>query len=126
MKEKILSASKDRQRSGVREQCYTGVSASAVSFIERDQLGDALLWRRFVDQFREQIDGENQGWRGEYWGKMMRGAVLVYTYSKNESLYATLTETVRDMLTVAEHDGRVSSFSRETEFDAWDLWCPNT
>ncbi len=104
-------------------QVYTGVSASAVSFIEREQLADALLWRRFVDQFREQLDGTNLGWRGEYWGKMMRGAAMVYAYSKNEELYATLTDTVRDMLTVAEPDGRVSSFSRETEFQAWDLWC---
>ncbi|MBE6553593.1 MAG: hypothetical protein E7666_04530 [Ruminococcaceae bacterium] len=105
------------------EQRYTGLSADAVSFIEREQLSDAFLWKRFVDQFREQIDGNNSGWRGEYWGKMMRGAVTVYAYSQNESLYRVLTETVRDMLTVIESDGRVSSFSRETEFDAWDLWC---
>jgi DUF1680 family protein len=54
---------------------------------------------------------------------MMRGATMVFSYSKNEALYNILTETVRDMLTVAEPDGRVSSFTRETEFVAWDLWC---
>jgi len=123
MNEKIKKIDTDAMWQGAFSQSYAGVSASTVEFIERDQLSDAFLWRRFVDQFREQLDGGNLGWRGEYWGKMMRGAVMVYAYSKNESLYATLTETVRDMLTVAEPDGRVSSFSRETEFDAWDLWC---
>ncbi len=105
------------------EQHYEGESDRAVRFIEKEQIMDRFLWKRFVDQFREQLDGTNQGWRGEYWGKMMRGAVTVYAYSQSESLYSVLTETVRDMLTVAEPDGRVSSFSRETEFDAWDLWC---
>ena len=105
------------------EQRYTGLSADAAAFIEREQISDAFLWKRFVDQFREQLDGENLGWRGEYWGKMMRGAVTVYAYSQSEALYAVLTETVRDMLTVIEEDGRVSSFSRETEFTAWDMWC---
>lgn len=105
------------------EQHYTGCIADAIQFFEQEQLLDKKLWSCFVDQFREQIDGDNQGWRGEYWGKMMRGAVLVYQYSHNEELYQILTDTVRDMMSVAEEDGRVSSYTRETEFDAWDLWC---
>lgn len=27
------------------------------------------------------------------------------------------------MLTVAEPDGRVSSYKRDKEFDSWDIWC---
>ena len=104
-------------------QDYTGCADAAVRFLTAEQLKDAVLWRRFVRQFREQIDGSNRGWRGEYWGKMMRGAVTVYQYSRDPELFRILTESVRDMLTVAEEDGRVSSFSRETEFQAWDLWC---
>ncbi len=106
-----------------KRQVYTGCANETVTFFEREQLLDVSLWKIFVQQFRDQVDGENQGWRGEYWGKMMRGAVMVYEYSQNRELYRILTETVEDMLTVAESDGRVSSFSRETEFDAWDLWC---
>lgn len=44
-------------------------------------------FKSFDQQFRDQQDGENQGWRGEYWGKMMRGAVMVYEYSQNRELY---------------------------------------
>lgn len=102
---------------------YKGCIADTVSFFEREQLMEASLWKSFVAQYRDQIDGENRGWRGEYWGKMMRGAAMVYEYSRNQELYRVLTETVEDMLTVAEADGRVSSFSRDTEFGAWDLWC---
>ncbi|MBQ7321944.1 MAG: glycoside hydrolase family 127 protein [Clostridia bacterium] len=109
-------------RAPVRQN-YTGCADAAVRFLTTEQLTDRTLWRRFVGQFREQPDGENRGWRGEYWGKMMRGAVTVWQYSHDPALFETLTETVRDMLSVAEEDGRVSSFSRDTEFQAWDLWC---
>jgi DUF1680 family protein len=106
-----------------KEQRYSGVADSAVRFLLREQINDSTMWKRFVNQFRDQIDGTNRGWRGEYWGKTIRGAILIYEYTKDEDLYDLLTETVKDMLTVAEEDGRVSSFSRDTEFTAWDIWC---
>ena len=101
---------------------FEGVAHQTAEFVQEAQLKDAKLWARFVDLYRSQPDGENQGWRGEYWGKMMRGAALVYEYTRDSELYEILTESVRDMMTVAEEDGRVSSYSRETEFDSWDLW----
>ena len=104
-------------------QKYAGLADKTVKFLEREQLYDNALWAKFVQQFRDQLDGTNEGWRGEYWGKMIRGACLVYEYSRDEALYGILTDTVKDMLTVAEADGRVSSFSRDTEFTAWDMWC---
>lgn len=105
------------------KQNYTGLTERAVAFLTANQLSDREMWRRFVDQFRRPIDGVNNGWRGEYWGKMMRGAVLVYEYSRNAELLDILTETVRDMLSVIDEEGRISSFTKETEFHAWDLWC---
>lgn len=104
-------------------QKYTGQTARAVSFVTENQLLDVELWRRFVDQFRNPADGKNNGWRGEYWGKMMRGASLVYEYSRDAALYAVLEDTVREMLSLIGEDGRISSFTKETEFRAWDIWC---
>ena len=104
-------------------QKYEGLADKAARFLENAQLLDSALWAKFVQQFRDQLDGTNEGWRGEFWGKMMRGACLVFEYTKNEDLYAVLTETVKDIITVAESDGRVSSFTRDTEFTAWDMWC---
>ena len=105
------------------KQKYSGLTARAVDFLTKNQLSDRDMWRRFVDQFRRPIDGVNNGWRGEYWGKMMRGAVLVYEYSRDAELFCILTETVRDMISVIAPDGRISSFTKDTEFRAWDLWC---
>ena len=102
---------------------FYGVADDVVRFLTKDSLTDEALWKKFVQVFRDQQDGDNLGWRGEYWGKSMRGAAMVYAYSQDEALYAILTDTVRDLLTVAEPDGRVSTYRREHEIHAWDLWC---
>ena len=100
---------------------YRGFLDDAMRYIEEFQLLSPTLWRRFVQQFREDSDAEG-GWRGEYWGKMMRGACFVYSYTKNPELYEILKKTVVDMIESADEDGRISSYGRDHEFDAWDLW----
>jgi len=102
---------------------FRGISDQTAQFLQEMQLSDAVQWAKFVDVYRSQPDAENQGWRGEYWGKMMRGGALVYEYTQDEGLYEVLTASVRDMMTAAEPDGRVSSYERDKEFDSWDLWC---
>ncbi len=92
------------------------------TFTENSQLLSSGLWRRFVQQFREDADYD-AGWRGEYWGKMMRGASLVYGYTKNPKLYDILKETVLDMINSADENGRISSYGSDHEFDGWDIWC---
>lgn len=100
-----------------------GAGDFAARFFLENQLKDRKLWEKFVEVFRTHPDSEKNGWRGEFWGKMMRGASLVYAYTKDEALYEILEETVRDLLGVAEEDGRVSSYKREKEICGWDLWC---
>jgi len=102
---------------------FNGIIDKSVHFIEEFQLLRVDLWKRFVQQFREDADIREGGWRGEYWGKMMRGACFVYGYSKNPNLYQILTDTVKDMLTAQDEKGRISTYSVECEFDAWDIWC---
>lgn len=104
------------------EYAYDGYMDDAIRYIESVQMLDQGLWKRFVDQFREKSDSDGS-WRGEFWGKLMRGAALTYSYTKNPELYRHLVQTVEDMLSTQETDGRISSYSRETEFTAWDLWC---
>ena len=101
---------------------YNGVIGWFSRFIEEFQLLDPVHWKRFVDQFRIHSDTE-KGWRGEYWGKMMRGACFVYASTRNPELYRVLNDTVRDMLTAMEPSGRISSYPLEGEFDGWDIWC---
>ena len=45
--------------------------------ISEKQLLNRELWKNCVGVFSTGIDDEDRGWRGEYWGKMMRGACLV-------------------------------------------------
>ena len=104
------------------EYHYTSNLHKVFDFVMEHQLMDPVLWKRFVDQYRLQPDG-GRGWRGEYWGKMMRGACFVYSYTRNEELYALLCQTVKDMASAIEEDGRLSSYLREDEFGGWDMWC---
>lgn len=102
---------------------FTGTTDEAFRFVEGFHLTDDIQWRRFVEQFRIHSDIEDNGWKGEFWGKMMRGASMVYEYTKNEKLYSTLAKTVRDMIDSADELGRISTYSVEKEFNGWDIWC---
>ena len=126
MSEVVLKRAPDALYFANPVQHYGGIADAAARFLASDPLIDVKNWRKFVDAYRTQIDGVNPkkiGWRGEYWGKMMRGAALVCAYTQDEELYNILTETVKDMFTVADEDGRVSSFARSDEYIGWDLWC---
>ncbi len=101
---------------------FRGPMDAAIRFIENAQLLRGDLWARFVEQYRMGGADNDGGWRGEYWGKMMRGACFTYSITQNPALYDALTATVRDMMTTADEDGRISSFDREHEFRGWDLW----
>lgn len=101
---------------------FNGIIDESVAFISDIQLLRTDLWSRFVQQFKEEDADYEAGWRGEYWGKMMRGACLVYAYSKDDRLYQTLTETIEDMLTAQDELGRISSYAVSHEFEGWDLW----
>ena len=101
---------------------YSGFMDDLIRYIEAFQLTSPAHWRRFVEQFRADSDYE-AGWRGEYWGKMMRGACFVYSYTQNPALYEILTKTVSDMIESADASGRISSYGADHEFDGWDLWC---
>ena len=100
---------------------YSGFADELFRYIEDFQLLNAELWKRFVSQFCEDAD-HDAGWRGEYWGKMMRGACFVYSYTKNKTLYEILTQTVTDMIESADENGRISSYAVNHEFDGWDMW----
>ena len=102
-----------------------GTLAEAVRFIERNQICEVGLWRKFVEVFRMHGDGIGDvwvSWRSEYWGKMMRGASMVLQYTNDNGMYKILEESVRDMLTAEDEHGRISGYSVEQEFTRWDLW----
>ena len=106
------------------EYKFRGFIDEAFLFIEDFQLLNPTMWERFVRQFREEDADRDGGWRGEYWGKCMRGAAFVYSYTKNPKLYETMANTVRDMICSgrAAEGGRISSYGASHEFCHWDIW----
>ena len=106
---------------------FKGVLHDAAKFVMESQLLDSETWKRFVHQFRLRDDSVDRGWRGEYWGKMMRGASFTYTFLNDEKLYEVLTESVLDILTTEDELGRISTYDVGaekgfSEFDGWDMW----
>lgn len=102
----------------------TGIEDTMLRFIQRVQLMDTALWERFVHQFDigYYYDSEDDGWRGEYWGKMMRGACITYEYTRDEGLYAILEDTVRQLLKRRDSLGRIASYAPDRELSGWDVW----
>ena len=106
----------------IGKSSYKGLHQKVVDFISKEQLKDVDLWKKCVDVFGTNIDVQDKGWRGEYWGKMMRGACLVYAYTKDEELYDTLLTAVEGLLSKQEKSGRISTYDIENEFNGWDVW----
>lgn len=102
---------------------FNGVADRTIHWVTQHQLLDAPLWAKFVNQFRLHSDTANNGWRGEYWGKMMRGSAMVYQYTQDVELFRVLTQTVEELLTTQMPDGGFSSYRPGTGFCHWDVWC---
>ena len=105
-----------------RDAKYEGWLDRSLKLITDMQLRDVEMWRLFVEQFRDTPDDHDAGWRGEFWGKMMRGACFVYSYSKDQELFNVLKNTVNEMVESQDSLGRISTYSIEKEYDGWDLW----
>ena len=99
-----------------------GYPGEMIKYTIDKQFSDESLWRLTVNQFRTKIDGEDGGWRGEFWGKLMRAACLTYKATGNAKLYAEITESIKDMLTTEEKNGRFSTYAMQYEFNGWDMW----
>lgn len=102
---------------------YHGIADEMIRLVEAEQLKDRALWELAAGQFLGTPDDADLGWRGEYWGKLMRGACMTWQYTKDSELYDVLTDAVKGLLEAREADGRISTYSREAEFQGWDMWC---
>lgn len=98
-----------------------GYTGEIIRYTIENSLLDSETWELFVNQFRIHPDIDS-GWRGEFWGKMMRGGVVTYQAEKNEKLYTVLRDSVEDLLSVQEKSGRISSYPEEIELNGWDMW----
>lgn len=98
-----------------------GYTGELVDYVMENQL-KTTDWRRMVDQFRLKTDAD-QAFRGEFWGKLMRGASLHYRYSLDPDLYRSMEYSVRDLLSTQDEHGRISTYPIDRELSSWDMWC---
>ncbi len=102
---------------------YKGIQNSYVDFTMEHQLLKTELWDAFVRVYGIEDDKSDDGWRGEYWGKTMRGACLTYMYNHDEKLYAVLENAVKGLLSKQRPDGSFSTYGENNLFWQWDIWC---
>ena len=102
---------------------FSGTMDKQARFVEENQLLNEEDWGLFIHQFKSAPDDYDDGWRGEYFGKMMRGACMTYQYTRNQKLYDLLKKTALEMLDCQDNFGRFSSYSKNREFNGWDMWC---
>ncbi len=95
--------------------------ANSCRFLIENQVGKQELWDLLIKQIAEKRDKTGH-YRGEYWGKIMRGAALICKYTGDDTLYAVLEKTVRDLIGLCTEDG-ISSYADKCQFTAWDVWC---
>jgi DUF1680 family protein len=98
-----------------------GYAGKMIDFTIAHQYCDPSLWALLVNQFRIHSDTAGE-WRGEFWGKLMRGACLTYEATGDAELYSVLQTTVLDFLSTQDPDGRFSSYPRGKELYGWDVW----
>ena len=101
---------------------FSGRIDNDIKFVSDSMLKKEYWWRAFEEVFSLHQDNDG-GYRAEFWGKTLRGAVDTYLYRADDELYAIMETTVRNMLKIqdTEPEGRLSGFDQEHEFTGWDL-----
>ena len=105
------------------EVCLTGFIPDRMRQVSRQMLMDPAYWQAMADIHRNKADAPDRHWRGEYWGKLLRGASILYSYTRDNELYQTLEDTVRYMLDNTDENGLNVSYTPDVAFSGWDLQC---
>ncbi len=113
---------KNAEYLGIGCRTFTGTPLDYMKFTMEEQLCRTDLWEHFTGVFGEGADNADNGWRGEYFGKMMRGACLTYRATGDKELYSVLEKAVRMLLARQDSLGRFSTYDTEHEFCGWDMW----
>lgn len=100
-----------------------GIMDDAVHFVVENQLKNRDTWRLYIDVFSTRVDSDDERWRGEYFGKQMRGACLAYMYTRDEDLYEVMAWACEELMKTQDELGRISTYRVENEFHGWDMWC---
>lgn len=76
---------------------------------------------RLVEIFHLRNETDN-GWRCEFWGKILRGAILLNSFLKDEEMEKIIDETISDILSTQKEDGSITSYPADKQLQGWNLW----
>ncbi|MBE7084437.1 MAG: hypothetical protein E7368_00095 [Clostridiales bacterium] len=100
---------------------FDGYIKELEKYLVENHVTKQNVWELFVKQFRDKTDTDWR-WRGEYWGKAMRGAAMLYKATKDPAIYDAMKATIEDLLSTQEENGRISTYPVSLEFNGWDMW----
>lgn len=78
-------------------------------------------YAHLVDPFRNRDERDGR-WRCEFWGKIVRSAILSWRDTNDAELLRLIKATVADLLSTQTDDGCISSYPYELQTQDWDLW----
>lgn len=70
-------------------------------------------------RLRNETDGR---WRCEFWGKIVRSAILSWRGQADAELLQLIKDTVRDLISTQTKDGCISSYPYDLQTNDWDIW----
>jgi len=80
-----------------------------------------INYKQLVDPFRTRSEHDKM-WRCEFWGKIVRSAILSWYSTQDDELLAIVKETVTDLLTTQTPDGCISSYPEQFHTEKCDIW----
>ena len=86
----------------------------------RENFLKRVNWRGLVQPFRDRP--ETTTWRSEFWGKMIRGAILMAYVTQDQELKETIRDSVYDILSTQDANGCISTVAPEKQPGSWDMW----
>lgn len=78
-------------------------------------------YSHLVDPFRRRDERDGR-WRCEFWGKIVRSAILSWRGQPDAELLRLIEATVHDLISTQTADGCISSYPLELQTKDWDVW----
>ncbi|OQA85407.1 MAG: Non-reducing end beta-L-arabinofuranosidase [Lentisphaerae bacterium ADurb.Bin242] len=78
-------------------------------------------YANLVRPFRLRDENDN-GWRCEFWGKVVRSAIRSWRCTRDPELLRIIRETVDDLCSTQTPDGCISTYPEALHTTHWDIW----
>lgn len=78
-------------------------------------------YNQLVEPFRLRNEADG-AWRCEFWGKVLRSAILTNYYLQDKELENIIRQTTDAIIATQTPDGCISSYPEHLQLKKWDIW----